>query len=89
MPEKKKGYIVQELSDLYSKDKEQAIENATAKIVKFKWSKELIDLFLKDFLQLSKEEKDRIKEYLSNGNSSEDISMMIEKDLSIVEEYVQ
>ena len=89
MPEKKKGYIVKELSDLYSKDKEQAIENATAKIVKFKWSKELIDLFLKDFLQLSKEEKDRIKEYLSNGNSSEDISMMIEKDLSIVEEYVQ
>ena len=89
MPEKKKGYIVQELSDLYSKDKEQAIENATAKIVKFKWSKELIDLFLKDFLQLSKEEKDRIKEYLSNGNSSEEISRMIEKDLSIVEEYVQ
>ena len=89
MPEKKKGYIVKELSDLYSKDKEQAIENATAKIVKFKWSKELIDLFLKDFLQLSKEEKDRIKEYLSNGNSSEDVSMMIEKDLSIVEEYVQ
>ena len=89
MPEKKKGYIVKELSDLYSKDKEQAIENATAKIVKFKWSKELIDLFLKDFLQLSKEEKDRIKEYLSNGNSSEEISRMIEKDLSIVEEYVQ
>ena len=89
MPEKKKGYIVKELSDLYSKNKKQAIENATAKIVKFKWSKELIDLFLKDFLQLSKEEKDRIKEYLSNGNSSEDISMMIEKDLSIVEEYVQ